>query len=42
MNRRTRIAMTTTAGFAVVGLALTGCSASGDSEAPALRETSPP
>ncbi|TCO39521.1 NitT/TauT family transport system substrate-binding protein [Rathayibacter tanaceti] len=32
MNRRTRIAMTTTAGFAVVGLALTGCSASGDSE----------
>ncbi|WKK71541.1 ABC transporter substrate-binding protein [Rathayibacter oskolensis] len=29
MNRRTRIAMTTTAGFAVVGLALTGCSASG-------------
>ncbi|SMH36308.1 NitT/TauT family transport system substrate-binding protein [Rathayibacter oskolensis] len=33
MNRRTRIAMTTTAGFAAVGLALTGCSASGgDSE----------
>lgn len=32
MNRRTRIAMTTTAGFAAVGLALTGCSASGGSD----------
>lgn len=30
MNRRTRIAMTTTAGLAAIGLALTGCSASGD------------
>lgn len=30
MNRRTRIAMTTTAGLAAVGLALTGCSASSD------------
>ncbi|MCJ1673134.1 MULTISPECIES: ABC transporter substrate-binding protein [unclassified Rathayibacter] len=30
MNRRTRIAMTTTAGLAAVGLALTGCSATSD------------
>jgi NitT/TauT family transport system substrate-binding protein len=31
VNRRTRITLTTTAGFAAVGLALTGCSASGGS-----------